>query len=69
MITDEQIQAAEDFIAKYPNRAAFRLATLEERDRINTASLSAIRTFSQNVSMAADGDKAAIEFALGGRKL
>jgi hypothetical protein len=69
MITDEQLQEAEDYIAKFPQQAAYQLATLKERDRINTASLSAIRTFSQNVSMAADGDKAAIEFALGGRKL
>jgi hypothetical protein len=69
MITDEQLQEAEDYIAKFPQQAAYQLATLRERDKHQTATLSAIRTFSQNQELATYGDKKAIEFALGGRIL
>ena len=69
MITAEQLQEAEDYIAKFPQQAAYQLATLRERDQLQTATLSAIRTFSQNQNLAAFGDKKAVEFALGGRIL
>jgi hypothetical protein len=69
MITDEQLQEAKEYIAKFPQQAAYQLATFRELAKIQTATLSAIRTFSQNQELAANGDKKAIEFALGGRIL
>jgi hypothetical protein len=69
MITEEQLQEAEDYISKFPQQVAYQLATLRERDKIQTATLSTIQTFSQNQQLAAYGDKKTIEFALGGRIL
>jgi len=69
MITDEEFQAARDFIARDPERAAYQLADSIQRLHEANNALHAIRAFSQNIPMATTGDKKAIEFALGGRIL
>lgn len=69
MLTEEMIEQARACIKRDPERAAHTLADAQLRLRQAEATLHAVRAFSQNADLALNGDKKAIEFAIGGRAL